>query len=68
MAEEKQSKHRTGGQKMEELKKRLIEACERKLNYYDIVNEPCETVEYGLIIDFLVDSIEEMIMWRAEDG
>lgn len=53
---------------MEELKKRLIEACERKMDYYDIVNEPNETVEYGLIIDFLVDCIAEMMMGRAEDG
>lgn len=46
---------------MEELKKQLAEACEEKLNYYDVVNEPNELVEYGVIIDFLFERIAEMM-------
>lgn len=53
---------------MEELKKQLVEACERKLDYYDIVNESGEMVEYGLIIDFLFEQIAALMTGRAEDG
>lgn len=51
---------------MEELKKQLVEACEAKLDYYDVVNEPNESVEYGLIIDFLFDQLADM-MQKKED-
>ena len=53
---------------MEELKKQLVEACERKLDYYDIVNECGEQVEYGLIIDFLFEQIAAIVTGGAEDG
>lgn len=36
-------------------KNELIELCEKELDYYDIVNECNETVEYGLIVEFLID-------------
>ena len=53
---------------MEELKKQLAEACERQLDYYDVVNESGEQVEYGLIIDFLFEQIAGIIRGRAENG
>ena len=46
---------------MEELKDRLIKVCEAKLDYYDIVNESDETVEYGLIIEFLFEQIAGLL-------
>ena len=42
---------------MDDLKKQLVDACERELDYYDIVNETSEQVEFGLIIDFLFDRL-----------
>jgi hypothetical protein len=53
---------------MNKLKKHLIEACERKFDYYDIVDEGLEMVDYGLIIDFLFEQICELMIVRAEDG
>lgn len=53
---------------MEELKKQLAEMCERKLDYYDVVNECGEQVEYGLIIDFLFEQIAGLMTGREEDG
>lgn len=59
---------------MEELKKQLVEACERKLDYYDVVNESAEQVEYRKIIDFLIEQFaiamcvpKEVLTGRAED-
>ena len=52
---------------MEELKKQLAKACEAKLDYYDIVNESDEAVEYGLIIDFLFEQIAGLLTGGAED-
>lgn len=49
---------------MAELKKQLVEACEAKLDYYDVVIEAQEQVEYGMIIDFLFERIAEMMMGR----
>ena len=53
---------------MDELKKQLAEMCERELNYYDIVNECGETVEYGLIIDFLFERVAGMMCGRTDHG
>lgn len=46
---------------MDELKKKLAEMCEQKLDYYDIVDECSEAVCYGLIIDFLFESLADMM-------
>lgn len=35
----------------------LTEKCESELDYYEIVNECAETVEYRLIVEFVLDSI-----------
>lgn len=53
---------------MDELKKQLAEMCERELDYYDIVNESDETVEYGLIIDFLFERVADMMQGRSGHG
>ena len=53
---------------MDQLKKQLIEACEAKLDYYDIVNESDEMVEYGMIIDFLFEQIAGILTGGAADG
>ena len=53
---------------MDELKNRLVALCENQLDYYDIVNESDESVEYGLIIEFLFERLAEMMTGRAEDG
>lgn len=52
---------------MEELKKQLAEACERQLDYYDVVNECGEQVEYGLIIDFLFEQIATLMKGMEEN-
>ena len=49
---------------MDELRETLVLACKQKLDYYDVVNESAEMVEYGMIIDFLFDRIAEMMMGR----
>lgn len=49
---------------MDELKKLLIEYCEKKLDYYDVVDENWETIDYGKIIDVLV----QRLFGGAEDG
>ena len=49
---------------LEQLKKQLVESCKEKLDYYDVVNEGAEMVEYGMIIDFLFERIAEMMMGR----
>lgn len=56
---------------MNKLREQLVEACERKLDYYDIVNESSELVEYGLIIDFLFEQIIDTLgscMEEKKDG
>ena len=53
---------------MDELKNRLVALCENQLDYYDIVNESDESVEYGLIIDFLFERLAEMMTGRADHG
>ena len=53
---------------MEALKKYLVEACEYKLDYYDLVDEGSETIDYGGIIDFVFDRIAEMLIGRADNG
>ena len=50
---------------MDELKKQLAKMCEQKLDYYDIVDECSEAVEYGLIIDFLFERVAEMMQGRS---
>lgn len=49
---------------LEQLKKQLVESCKEKLDYYDVVNEGAEMVEYGMIIDFLFERIAGMMMGR----
>lgn len=49
---------------MNELRELLIEYCERKLEYYDVVDEYRETIDYGKIIDALV----QRLFGGAEDG
>lgn len=49
---------------MEELKKQLAEACQEKLDYYDVVNESAEMVEYGMIIDFIFEQIAGLMTGR----
>lgn len=54
---------------MTELKKQLIEACNRKLDYYDIVDEELETIDYEKIIDVLFNQICKIILKvGAEDA
>lgn len=53
---------------MDQLKTQLVEACEEKLDYYDVVNESGESVEYGMIIDFLFEQIAGLMTGGAEDG
>ena len=52
---------------MDELKKQLAEMCKQKLDYYDIVDEGSEIVQYGLIIDFLADCLADMMKSEVID-
>ena len=49
-------------------KDRLIKLCEQELDYYDIVNESNETVEFGLIIEFLTEKYIEILRDGLKDG
>ena len=42
---------------MNVLKKKLIESCEKKLDYYDVVDEACEEIDYEGIIGFLLNEL-----------
>jgi hypothetical protein len=39
---------------IERIKGYIIEKCEAQLNYYDIVDENSETVDYEAIADFVI--------------
>ena len=39
---------------IDKMKKYIIEQCENKLNYYDIVDEKSELVDYEAIADFVI--------------
>lgn len=36
-------------------KNEVIKLCKKKFGYYDLVDETEETIDYGKIIDFLID-------------
>ena len=36
-------------------KNEIINLCENELNYYDIVDECSEMVDFGAILDFLIE-------------
>ncbi len=42
----------------------LTEKCENELDYYDVVNESAEEVEYRLIVEFILDYI--FGVWQGE--
>ena len=44
----------------------LTHKCENELDYYDIVNESDETVEYRLIVEFIVNTV--LSVWKGEDN
>ena len=46
---------------MNEIKEQLIKACQQKLDYYDVVDEGIEAIDYGMIIDVLCQQIFKMI-------
>ena len=46
---------------MNKLKRKLIEACEKKLDYQDVVDECCEEIDYEGIIDFLFCELCEIV-------
>lgn len=48
------------------VKEQMIDMCERKLDYYDIVDERSETVDYGKIIDFLVENYPVSMVLESE--
>ena len=44
----------------------IVRKCEDELNYYDVVNESAEMVEYDLIVEFILDAI--FSVWSDEDA
>ena len=48
----------------EEIINSVVEKCEAELDYYDIVNERTEQIDFGLIVEFIMDYI--LSVW--EDG
>ena len=44
----------------------MVKKCEEELNYYDVVNESAEMVEYDLIVEFILDAI--FCFWRGKDA
>ncbi len=48
----------------EEIVNSMVKKCENELNYYDIVNESAEMVEYKLIIEFILDQI--LGVWKGD--
>ena len=52
------------GKPAEEIINSVVEKCEAELDYYDIVNERTEEIDFGLIVEFIMDYI--FSVW--EDG
>lgn len=46
----------------EELIDSLTVKCEMELNYYDLVNERNEEIDFRLIVEFIVDTILDV--WK----
>ena len=53
---------------MAELKERLTEALRRKLDYYDVVEEDIEAIDYGTIIDALFEEMCKIIRIQLLGG
>ena len=51
---------------MDELKKQLSEMCRQKLDYYEVVDENHETINYGLVIDTLFDCLADMMQIKED--
>ncbi len=43
----------------------LTEKCENELDYYDVVNESAEEVEYRLIVELILDTMLDV--WKGEN-
>ena len=41
----------------DEITRLLVEQCENELNYYDIVNERKEEVDFQLIVEFILQNV-----------
>ena len=50
----------------EEIITAMAKKCEDELNYYDVVNESAEMVEYDLIVEFILDYI--FSVWSDKDA
>lgn len=46
----------------EEITELIVKKCENELNYYDIVNECDEMVEFRQIVEFILDCFFDV--WR----
>lgn len=51
---------------MEELKKQLAAMCDREFDYFEVVDECNNSVDYGKIVDFLFDRLADMM--RSKEG
>ena len=50
----------------DELIDSIAKSCEKELNYYDVVNESAEMVEYRLIVEFILEIIFDV--WNDGRG
>lgn len=41
----------------EEIIDAITKKCEDELNYYDVVNESAEMVEFRMIVEFILDTV-----------
>jgi hypothetical protein len=49
-----------------EIIKSLVEKCENKFDYYDVVNEIMGTVDFDLLVEFILDCI--FGVWANDEG
>ena len=49
----------------DDITKSIVEKCENELNYRDIVNECTEKIDFGLIVEFILNCI--FGVWSGEN-
>ena len=50
----------------DEIIRLLVEQCESELNYYDVVNECAEEIDFQLIVEFILQNVFDV--WRGENA
>lgn len=53
---------------MDEFRKYLIESCQRELDYYDVVDEGIEGIDYEMILDVMLKAMRKFMRQQLLGG